>query len=120
MTVRHIGQRSIGASLKMPGTFLSAGAALGFAVDLANDRIVFGFRRERRDGVWGWRVELTIGRLTLPRNWTDGIPFPRRRRDAERWACEFAQRHGFEALKLVDRGPGRRPVVLRIIRGGKQ
>ena len=116
--VVHIGPTSLGVSLKLPLSFVALAETFGLtAPDLARERKVFGFHRERRDGVWGWRIELTIGKLTLIAPWTDDMPFPRRRAEAEAWAYHFAMAHGFEPLKHGK--PPRRRRPLRVIQGGR-
>lgn len=98
-TVHHIGQRTLGTSLQLPDSFKLAADVLGLpTIDLSKAHVSFSFHRERRDGVWGWATHLHLDKLSLCGPWTDGLPFPRRRLDAERWVVTFCKKHGIAAL----------------------
>lgn len=98
--VTHIGPVSMGASMALPRSAVEVAKVLGLKVpDFATAKKLFGFRREKRDGVWGWRIEITLDKLTLCAPWVDGMPFPRRLADAQAWAYHFAKTHGFEPLQ---------------------
>lgn len=88
MTRIGMGQRSLGALL--PKT------------------VSFSFHRERRDGVWGWATRLHIGPLYIHAPWIDGLPFPRRRVDAERWVVAFCGRIGIEPMRNITEESARR------------
>ena len=81
----------------------------------------FTFHRGKMDGRWGFSIWLHRGK-TLPHgvNLTCiGIaPFHRRLADAEEWAGQFADEHGFEALKRVRPKPRRPRPRLSLIPGG--
>jgi hypothetical protein len=113
-TVRHIGQRSLGASLQLPDSFKLVADVLGLpTIDLSKAHVSFSFHRERRDGVWGWATHLHLDRLCLHSPWADDLPFPRRRVDAERWVVAFCKKHGIVPMLNLryDRRkhPGRPP-----------
>jgi len=108
--VRHIGQRSLGASIQLPESSLGAAGALGLpTVDIFKANVSFSFHRRHRDGVSGWATHLHLDALTLCGPWTEGLPFPRRRVDAERCVHGFCERHGIMAMLNVRYDPrGRR------------
>jgi hypothetical protein len=121
-----MGRRAVGALL--PKSFLEAVAVLGFDFNPEKDPISFSFHRQRRDGVWGWATFLHVGRLTVCAPWIDGLPFPRRRADAEHWVAAFCGRIGIAPMLNVGQcgNPGRLPgarvarrrASLRVIQGG--
>ncbi len=120
--VTHIGPSSLGVSLKLPESFRMVAGVLGLSEpDLASAPKAFGFYRQKRDGVWGWSISIRIGYLTLFAPWTDGMPFPRRRRDAMNWAYRFAVEHGFEPMMVApskQAKPERAKPQLQIVKGG--
>ena len=65
-SVRHIGQRSLGASLKLPDSFLDVAGAVGLQIpDLATAQVSFSFHRQKRDGAWGWATSIHLDRLRI-------------------------------------------------------
>lgn len=99
--VRHIGPRSLGATLGGLGATAMLSLFGLKPEDWETSKKVFTSHRRRDGGEWGWEVWLWLGAHGMNLTIYGVAPFPRHRWEAENWMCDFAEAHGFKAMKRV-------------------